>query len=156
MWGPEQSFKCWEMKSLCLVWNKWETMKDIEKGGIWYRNLDFLTSQREMLGWDKRQRTSQENGVMTSRIVSQWWPRERNTSQGISQGTFGTRAAQVSGTAILTACPPYSPVPWMGLWVLHCLITCLYLWPLLHPYNAISQSHISVLSQYIRTTTKRS
>lgn len=90
------------MKSLCLVWNKWETMKDIEKGGIWYTNLDFLTSQREMLGWDKRQRTSQENGVMTSRIVSQWWPRERNTSQGISQGTFGTRAAHVSGTAILT------------------------------------------------------
>lgn len=83
------------MKSLCLVWNKWETMKDTEKGGIWYRNLDFLTSQREMLAWDK---TSQENGVMTSRIVSQWWPRERNTSQG----TFGTRAAHVSGTAILT------------------------------------------------------
>lgn len=46
-------------------------MKDIEKGGIWYTNLDFLTSQREMLGWDKRQRTSEENGVMTSRIVSQ-------------------------------------------------------------------------------------
>lgn len=111
-----------EVKTLCLVWKKWETMKDVWEELIWYKTLDF--SQKKC---ERDTGMGQKEGTLPGKWGNEPqvnFPMMTNGRERFPRHLSVLLCDDSSMCLARTVSQLYEPYPWVALWVLHCLLAC--------------------------------